>query len=368
MSNATPPHRRAATTGLVGRLALLLLGTALGLGAAETALRLLALVRPAEGLRALHEARPDRPWLFGLRPGAEARIAHTGDVVYTINAAGFRDRLYPQQKPPGTFRVVVMGDSIVFGYGVSLEDSFAKRLERALAARAGARPIEVLSLGVNGYNPYTEAALLADVGVRYQPDLVLVAFCINDLNDPTMHFDAQTVLRLGELPDLAFPDPAERRRPPPPSLAARLCGLSRLCGLLPGRASPLDPQALAAGLVSYDRPSATQLAWLRDRYGAMAATAARAGARFAAVVFPNSAQIDGKASDTVDREIAALGDAGGWQTIDLLPAFRRGRDTGPLFIDVWHPTAAGHRVAADALAAELPCRHLVPVPPGPDCP
>ena len=356
-------------TGLGGRLALILLGTVVGLGTAEAALRILALVRPAEGLRALHEARPDRPWLFGLRPGAEARIAHTGDVLYTINAAGFRDRPYPTQKPAGTFRVVVMGDSIAFGYGVRLEDSFAKRLERELATRAGTQPIEVLSLGVNGYNPYTEAALLADVGVRYQPDLVLVAFCINDLNDPTMHFDAQTVLRLGDLPDLAFPDPAVRRRPGPPSLATRLCALSRLCSLLPGGAAqPLDPGTLAAGLVSYDRPSVTQLGWLRDRYADMAATARTVGARFAAVVFPNSTQIDGKGSDDIDRDIAALGDAGGWQTIDLLAAFRRGRDAGPLFIDVWHPTAAGHRIAADALAVALPCKRLVPVPPGPDCP
>jgi lysophospholipase L1-like esterase len=353
---------------LVGRLALVLLGTAIGLGTAEAALRILALVRPAEGLRALHEARPDRPWLFGLRPGAEARIPHTGDVRYTINAAGFRDRHYPLQKPVGTFRAVVLGDSIVFGYGVALEDSFAKRLERALAIRA-TQPTEVLSLGVNGYNPYTEAALLADVGVRYQPDLVLVAFCINDLNDPTMHFDAQTVLHLGDVPDLAFPDPARRPRRPPPSLADRLCNLSRLCALLPGRARQprSNAGALAAGLVSYDRPTATQLAWLRDRYADMAATARTAGARFAVVVFPHGTQVDGQGSDTIEREITALGDAGGWQTIDLLPAFRRGRGTGPLFIDLWHPTAAGHRIAADALAAELPCRHLVPVPPGPDC-
>ena len=58
---------------VVGRLSLVLLGMAIGLGAAEASLRLMARLHPAEDLRGLHEPRPDRPWLYGLRPGAEGR-------------------------------------------------------------------------------------------------------------------------------------------------------------------------------------------------------------------------------------------------------------------------------------------------------
>ena len=43
---------------------------------------------------------------------------------------------------------------------------------------------------------------------------MLVQFCINDLNDPTFHFDASTVRALGELPEKAFPDPEARRAAP----------------------------------------------------------------------------------------------------------------------------------------------------------
>lgn len=356
---------------VLGGLALALLGLALGLGIAEATLRLLAVAPPAEDLRGLHEARPDRPWLFGLHPGAQGRARHTGDVHYEINADGFRDRLRPQTKPPGTFRIVVMGDSIAFGYGVALEDSFAKRLETLLAARAPARPIEVLSLGVNGYNPYTEAALFIDVGVRYQPDLVLVEFCINDLNDPTMHFDTQTILQLRDIPDVAFPDPAHRRAVTPPSATTRACAYSRLCTFVRDRLAPLqDSATLAAGLVPHDDPSAADIAWLRARYTDIVSAATAAGARMAVVVFPYATQVDGRVSDLVAPRIAAAGEQVGWSTIDLLPAYLRAArgGTGKLFIDLWHPNDAGHRVAADALATELACRGLVPVAAGSDCP
>jgi len=356
---------------VVGRLSLVLLGIAIGLGATEASLRLMARLHPAEDLRGLHEPRPDRPWLYGLRPGAEGRVTHTGAVRYVINADGFRDRLYPRAKPPGTFRIVVIGDSIAFGYGVELQESFPKLLEARLRARTDTA-IEVLNLGVNGYNSYTEAALFADVGIRYQPDLVLVEFCINDLNDPTLHFDTQTLLLLGNIPDAAFPDPQRRREPAGrPSVAFRACLHLRSCVLLLGRLAPppADGAALAAALKTHDDPSDVELAWLRDRYLDIAGAARAVGARLAIVVFPYATQVDGRVSDVVERRLGALGDAGGWATIDLLPAFRGAAAGGsrPLFIDLWHPNAAGHAVAAEALAAQLSCRGLVPAPPGEDC-
>ena len=103
---------------------------------------------------------------------------------------------------------------VAFGYGVEMQQTFPKRMEAQLEARrstartAGATHIEVLNLGVSGYNPYTEAALLADVGPSYQPDLVLVQFCINDLNDPTLHFNVQARLHMGTIPDAAYPEPS----------------------------------------------------------------------------------------------------------------------------------------------------------------
>jgi lysophospholipase L1-like esterase len=344
---------------------LVLAGLAAGLATAEIALRLFPRSRLMIDLRALHELRPDRAWLYGMRPGTATVAAGVG---YTVNADGFRDRTYRRPKPPGTFRIVVLGDSLAFGYGVPLEASFPKLLEASLA---GLLPgVEVLNLGVCGYNPFTEAALFADVGVTYEPDLVLVQFCVNDLNDPTLHFDSSSFARLPAIPDEAFPDPSRRGAIAPPSVAERLCRASRACTFVRERAftRPPDARTIQATLVTRDDPTDGELGWLRARYDDIARRTRAKGARFAVVVFPYATQIEGHAGARLDERLAALGRDAGWPTIDLLSAFRaRARDAEPLFIDLWHPTAAGYRIAADAVLRALRCDGLLPLAPPPDC-
>jgi lysophospholipase L1-like esterase len=318
--------------------------------------------RRASELRRLHEPRPDRPWLYGLRPGARAQLSFTGGVLYEINADGFRDRAYTRAKPPGTFRAVVLGDSVSFGHGVELEATFPKRLEALLAASAPSPAFQILNMGVNGYNPYNEAAVLEDIGVRYEPDLVLVQFCVNDLNDPVLNFDFSTQLALGAIPDAAIPDPIHRR--PIPSVAARFCNRFWTCMTLRQffAASPADSRGEEAAAFSMLDGSGPELAWLRARYTEMVSSARRAGATFAVVVFPYREQLTGPASPPLQRRLAALGRDAGLTIIDLLPAFRKAaaRSAEPLFIDHWHPSAAGHRVAAEAILTALACRRLVP--------
>lgn len=357
-----PTVRRALATA-----ALAVLGLGIGLGLVEGVVRVLD---PAGGdLRGLHELRPDRPWLYGLVPSSVRRLRASGDVVYAVNADGFRDAPRAREPAPGTFRIVVLGDSVAFGYGVAQDETFPSRLERRLAA-ASAVPIEVLNLAVNGYNPYTEAALFADVGRAYRPALVLVQFCVNDLNDPTLHFDASTLqaLRTDELPDEAFPDPATRRRQPPPSPAVRTCLRSRACALLYERwLRDEDAEALAAALVPRDDPSPTELGWLDRQYTAIQRAAAPAPV--VVVVFPYAGQLEGPERPPLQQRLGALGHLAGRPTIDLLPAFRAAAASGdPLFLDTWHPTARGHAVAAAEVADQLACAGLVPVPPPGACP
>ncbi len=97
-------------------MALLVAGLAIGLGASEWALR--AFERPPEhavGRMGLHELRLDRPWLYGLRPHAVGHMRLDSNVLYRINADGFRDRLFERPKPAERYRVTLLGDSIVFG-------------------------------------------------------------------------------------------------------------------------------------------------------------------------------------------------------------------------------------------------------------
>jgi lysophospholipase L1-like esterase len=341
-----------------GRLGLALAGVLIALLLAEGALRIRSGAGSGQGLRSLHEVRPDRPWIFGLRPGARSRISATGDVLYEVNADGFRGPLRTAAKPPGVFRVVVLGDSVAFGYGVAEADSFVRRMEALLSE---AQPVEVLNFGVGGYNPYNEAAQFADLGVAYAPDLVLVAFCINDLNDPTLHFDAQTRLHLGTIPDAAYPDPSLRHgRYALPAGWLRPCRGLQLCALfddawLALHEAPVDARLQQATFALRDLSSLPIRRWLAERYGEIAERAAAIDAHFAVLVFPYRDQVEGRASARAQAQLAALGEREGWPTIDLLPAFRRAaaEGSGPLFRDIWHPTAEGHRVAAEASVAGL---------------
>jgi lysophospholipase L1-like esterase len=102
-----------------------------------------------------------------------------------INSAGFRDDEYTVGKPEGTYRIVALGDSITFGMKFPIEDRFTEQLERRLQSEG--RKVEVLNLGVAGYDTIQEVAFLEKTGLRFEPDLVVVAFCINDAGVHTMN-------------------------------------------------------------------------------------------------------------------------------------------------------------------------------------
>ncbi len=317
--------------------------------------------------RNLHELRPGEPWLYGLRPGAVARNG-PGGVDYRINDLGFRDVARSVDKPPATLRVAVLGDSVTFGYGVERTATYPVLAEAALAG-VSPRAVEVLNFGVNGYNAYNEAELYRGSLHRFDADLVLVQFCINDLNDPTFHFDASTVQRLGELPPLAHPNP-RTRRPPPAELSRWLqaCHRSHLCSrLMEARAqrarAPTSPHEVRASFeIREGGAFETEWRWLRDRYRDLAAAAEAHGARFGVIAFPHEAEIAAPGGGATRERLLAMADREAWLAIDLLPAFRDAarRGDGDLFLDLWHPTARGHAVAGEALARQLSCRGLIP--------
>ena len=356
--------------GLPFRVALLLASVAFTLILFEIALRIAGPSTRASDRRGLHELRPDRAWLYGLRPGAQGTLEADSEVTYRINADGFRDRNYLRPKPDGVFRVLVLGDSVAYGYGVEGEESFPKVLERELAAAIGGgerHRVEVLNLGVSGYNPYTEAALLADRGSGYEPDLVLVQFCINDLNDPTLHFDAHARQHLGVIPDAAFPDPTTRRAPAaPPGALLRWCRRSRLCARfdeLALRIGGIDPDDSdrSAAVLAVDGSDGPEWPWIEGLYRKMFNTSRALGAGFAVIAFPYPAQLSTGGEHPVQSRLVALGAANHWATVDPLESFRAASRGGEeLFLDWWHPTPAGHRLAAREISDALACAELLP--------
>ncbi len=103
-----------------------------------------------------------------------------------LNSRGFRDYEHTEEKPPGTFRILGIGDSYTFGVRVNFEDIYLTRLERMLNERYPSRHYEVINMGVPGYGTMEELRLLRKKGLLYQPDLVIVGYVLNDAEHPLL--------------------------------------------------------------------------------------------------------------------------------------------------------------------------------------
>lgn len=99
-------------------------------------------------------------------------------VMVQINGQGIRGRPFPEQKPEGAKRIMILGDSNTFGYGVKEEDRFSDLLSNRLL-----HSYESLNFGVFGYGTDQEALLFEKKGILYQPDIVVLGFSAGDLSD-----------------------------------------------------------------------------------------------------------------------------------------------------------------------------------------
>ena len=134
-----------------------------------------------------------------LKPGRRGRSILPGvyDVAVEVNSAGFRDREHAIAKPPGTKRVVLLGDSFLEAVQVPFEDSVAAALERGLVARG--IPAEVVSLGVSGAGTLREYLALREYGLRHSPDLVVLLFVENDVSDNSQRLQGATFMPYARL-------------------------------------------------------------------------------------------------------------------------------------------------------------------------
>lgn len=131
--------------------------------------------------------RHDRQTGTALRPGARGWWREEGEAYVSVNSAGMRDdREIAREKPPGVFRVAVLGDSYAEALQVPVERTFWRLLEGRLAGCdfAAARRVEVLNFDVSGYATGQQLLALRHRAAAFGPDLVLLAFLSgNDVRD-----------------------------------------------------------------------------------------------------------------------------------------------------------------------------------------
>jgi hypothetical protein len=105
-------------------------------------------------------------------------------VSYRWNSRGCRSQEYPIPAAPGTFRILVLGDSHAMGHGVHAEDVFSAVMEADLRQRAAeARDptrFEVVNCAVPGYSTREERLYYQARARAYRPDLVLLVMVADD--------------------------------------------------------------------------------------------------------------------------------------------------------------------------------------------
>lgn len=302
------------------------------------------------------------------RYNAKMSLSKNRDLVFEmnpfdplVNAEGLRDYDYPVEKPPNTFRIVAVGDSITYGHSLPLEASFPKQLETRLNRDGNPQRFEVMNFGVGGYNTLQELALYKLKGAKYDPDLVLIGYSLNDVLSHKKVF-RNIGQAMGRTPARkAAPPPAAARaaRTRPPE-ATPLYRRSLLVSWLLDRWSRVEParRGVARFFVAlYDEPSAWAI--VADGFAGFGALARESSRPFVVVIFPYLDDLENYRYRAIHEQVAREARRNGLGVIDLLDVFE-GRDPGPLRLSSgdYHPSAEGNRLTAAAIESFLEAKRV----------
>jgi lysophospholipase L1-like esterase len=281
------------------------------------------------------------------------------DGFVTTNSRGFRGPEPASPKPAGRFRVVAIGDSVTFGFGVNDGETFCAQTEQLLRSKLPDADLDVVNIAVPGYDTRQEIAVLRRNVSRLEPNLVLVGLYSNDIPDSLEDPAAGTtiaaaapedgrILHMNPVPTSWWSLQLRKSRATYTIGRAvrRLArkgewGMSRFTmelDILEGRNSPpLD--------AAWDRVG-QELAGLREMAQAH-------GFAVGVVVLPPREQVVGLYPHARYQDrVRSIAEPLGFFVIDPLPSLATSpSDKQSLFIpyDRNHPSAAGHRLIAQAI-------------------
>ncbi len=333
-----------------------LAATVVGLAACEIAARVVFPAPPDPTREPQIVYRVDPEVRYVLSPNQKGWV---DDGFVTTNSRGFRGGEVEIPKPPGRLRIVALGDSVAFGWGVNDADTFCQQLARQFLARRPDLDVDVVNLAVPGYATRQEVALLERNLAALQPDVVLLGFYENDLPDTMEDKDVSgtriTAARQADGQELHMsPGPSswierQARRSRAVYIASHaLKALAHHGEGKPGSSMELD-------LLEGRRSAELETAWQRvsAQLEKLEASATARGFVAGILVLPPREQVVGLYPDSeYQRRISRLAGELGMFVIDPLPALKaRPGNKGSLFIpyDRNHPSAAGHRVIAQAI-------------------
>jgi len=309
-----------------------------GFAAVESAMRAFNLLGSefySEIRRYMSVLTPDTQLYF--RNPSSYRGMYQG-VEITTNSLGLRDRPLEDQ-PASASRILVLGDSITFGWGVSVENTFPQVLEKELAANG--KSARTINSGVPGYNTRQELTFLKLYGDRLHPGSIVLLYVDNDVDaiDPSrVHMGIRPRFRNDPAGVLDYSLSRSRLYFMMRHIIPVLLG-SSTTGLREKRASAgwRDSMQCVVELARYCRKANVPLAIFHFR------------------------MLPDPVSDALEAELSGLANAEHVAYCDTLPWFQ-GRNVRKLtnsFIDT-HPNAEGHRILADGMSHFLLANGVVP--------
>ena len=339
--------RRPRTRRGLGLIVAFAFGAAL-----VTALELITgpLAPPMTTIFAPHASRG-----WALVPGASDEWM---GVPVTINDQGMRGPARAIPKPEGVQRVLFLGDSVTFGF--QLEDdaaTYPARTEFHLNERSSA-PVEALNAGVGGYSPWQEVRLLAEDGLQFELDVVVVGFVLNDVSEKLglqRYGGSGRGFQLEHsraLHGMAWRSSTVR-------YLLRKRAEDRGAGDAFDRAGDSVAPTISDLLSRPDDPAVRQ-AWDRTlpELGRIVGFCRPRKIPVLLVAFPYTVQLEHPELDAPQRRLAEFAKEQGVEVLDLAPAFRsalaaNGGDLDALFLDALHLTPAGCDLAAREVAKML---------------
>jgi len=97
-----------------------------------------------------------------------------------LNSLKMRDVEHTPEKPAGVFRILGLGDSFTHGEGIFFEKTYLKHLEYLLNTTGKNSEFEVIIYSRPGATTYEEKDFLEQGIKKYDPDLAIIGFCLND--------------------------------------------------------------------------------------------------------------------------------------------------------------------------------------------
>ena len=119
--------------------------------------------------------QPDPLLYWKLKPNQDCYTKIDRKPVH-VNSLGTRGAEFQASKPPGTLRILSLGDSKTFGWGLTEAESYSGLIEKALLKHlGGARRVEVINAGVNAWSYAQMHTYFREHAIKFQPDIVLLA-------------------------------------------------------------------------------------------------------------------------------------------------------------------------------------------------